>query len=145
ARLAETDALADLEPLGGPRERPPTAIVDALNQRRLDRSNGLAPNAYPIKARRDDPRVVDDQRVAGREEVREVAHARVLEVAVGSDNQHSRAVPRVRRLERDAFRRKDEIEGVDAHDGHRRAVKTVKLSSRVLWQRSSPALSLSWP
>ena len=36
ARLAETDSLADFEPLARPNERPPTAIVDALNQRRFD-------------------------------------------------------------------------------------------------------------
>ena len=36
ARLAETDALTHFEPLGRPHERPPTTVVDALNQRRFD-------------------------------------------------------------------------------------------------------------
>src|SRR6202021_3524667 len=42
ARLPEADALADLEPLGGPCKRAPTAIVDALNQGHFDRSDRLA-------------------------------------------------------------------------------------------------------
>ena len=41
---------------------------------------------------------------------------RVLEIAAGADDQHPRAVARICRLERDAFRGKNEIEGVDAHD-----------------------------
>ena len=120
ARLAETDALADFELLGGPHERPPAAIVDALDQRRFDRSDRLAPDPDAVEPRRDDPRVVDDQRVAGVEKVRQVAHVRVRQTAVGADNQHPRAVARIGRRERDAVGRENEIEGVDAHRGHRR-------------------------
>ena len=127
ARLAETDALADLEPLGGPRERPPAAIVDALDQGRFDRGDRLASDPDALEPRRDDPRIVDDQRVAG---VRKSGRSRTcasVRVAVGADNQHPRAVPRIRRSQRDALRRKNEIEGVDAHRGHRRPVEAVNL------------------
>ena len=50
ARLAEADALADLESLGRTRERPPAAVVDAFDQRRLDRSDRLASDPRPPRA-----------------------------------------------------------------------------------------------
>ena len=52
---------------------------------------------------------------------------RVHQGAVGADNQHPRAVPRIRRGQRDALWRENEIEGVDAHRGHRRSVEAVNL------------------
>ena len=70
SRVAEADALADLELLRRTRERPPAAVVDAFNQRRLDRSDRVAPDPHPFEPRRDDPRVIDDERVAAAQETR---------------------------------------------------------------------------
>jgi hypothetical protein len=53
-------------------------------------------------------------------------------MAVGADNQHSRAVPRIRGSQRDALWRENEIEGVDAHRGHRRPVEAVNPLGRGL-------------
>jgi hypothetical protein len=86
ARLAETDALADFEPLGGPYKRPPAAIVDALNHRRFDRGDSLASHPNALEPRRDDPRIVHDQRIAGSQEFRQITHVRIPEIAVGADN-----------------------------------------------------------
>ena len=83
ARLAKTDALADFEPLGGPRERPPAAIIDALDQGRFDRGDRLASDPDALEPRRNDSGVVDDQRIAGCEKVRQIAHVRVRQIAVG--------------------------------------------------------------
>ena len=77
ARLAEADALPDFEPLGRPCKRSPAAIVDALNQRRLDRSDRLAPDPDALEPRRDDPRIVHDQRIAGSQEIRQITHMRI--------------------------------------------------------------------
>ena len=52
---------------------------------------------------------------------------RIDKCAVGADHQHPRAVPRVCWLERDPVSGKNEIEGVDAHRGHRHPVKAVNL------------------
>ena len=125
ARLAETDALADFEPLGRPRERPPAAIIDALDQGRFDRGGRLASDPDALEPRRNDTGIVDDERIAGREKVWQVAHVRIRQGAVGADNQHPRAVPRIRWSERDAFRGENKIEGVDAHCGHRHPVEAV--------------------
>ena len=124
-RLAKTDALADFEPLGGARERPPAAIIDPLDQGRFDRSGRLASDPDALEPRRNDTGIVDDERVAGCEKVWQIAHVRVRQDAVGADNQHPRTVPRIRGSERDAFRAENKIEGVDAHCGHRHPVEAV--------------------
>ena len=72
-------------------------------------------------------RIVDDQRIAGREKVRQIAHMRVRQIAFGADNQHPSAVPRIRGRERDAFGGENKIEGVDAHRGQRHPVEGVTL------------------
>ena len=69
----------------------------------------------PVEPRRDHPRVVDDQRVAGAEEIRQIADAAVGERAVRADHQHPRRIARNRRRQRDALGRQVEIEQVDAH------------------------------
>ena len=116
-----------LRPLGGPRERPPTAIIDALDQRRFDRSDRLASDPDALEPRRNDSGVVDDQRIAG---VRKSGRSRTcasVQIAVWADNQHPRAVPRIRGSQRDAFEGENKIEGVDAHCGHRHPVEAVNL------------------
>ena len=144
ARLAETDALADFEPLGGPRERPPAAIIDALDQGRFDRGGRLAPDPDALEPRRNDSGVVDDDRIAGCEKVRQIAHVRVRQGAVGADNEHPGAVSRIRGSERDAFGVENKIEGVDAHCGHRHPIEAVNLWRGGAWaRRPQPAPWLS--
>ena len=134
--LAEADALADLELLGRAHERPPAAVVDALDQRRLDGRDRLAADPHAVEPRRDDPGVVDDERVAGLEEIRQVGDARVGQRAVRADDQHPGAVARRGGRERDALGRQVEIEGVDAHgDG-------IRGASESSGRATSPAVAL---
>ena len=70
----------------------------------------FARGAAPVQARGNDFGVVDDQRIAGAEIVRQVAHVLVLQRAVGAHDQHARRIARPRRPERNQVFRQIEIE-----------------------------------
>ena len=108
--LAEVDRVADARPLGVAQERLPFARPLALVQRRADAR--LA--APPFELGRDDLGVVEHQHVAGPQQLRQLEHLTVGDLAA-LDQQQPRAVARPRRPQRDPLRRKLEIEQVDAH------------------------------
>ena len=61
------------EPLGRPRESAPAAFVDALVQVEGDLRPTLAAHALAVQSGADHARVVEDERIAGAEQVGEVA------------------------------------------------------------------------
>ena len=87
-----------------------------LDQRRLYVGFRVAARAKPIEARANDSRVVDDQRVAGPQQLGEVRYMEIIESrgARGYD-EHARAVARARRTQGDRLGRKLEIKKIDAH------------------------------
>ena len=74
----------------------------------------LASPALPLELRGNDLGVVEDQHVARPEQLRQIEHLMVGNLAAAHDEQ-PRAVPRPRRPQRDAIGRKVEIEIGDAH------------------------------
>ena len=86
-----------------------------LMQRRFDRRDRLAPDANAVEPRRDHPRIVDDERVAGAQVIGQIADA-ASSSAPPAPTTSSRALSRGDgRAQRDALRGQFEIEGVDAH------------------------------
>ena len=75
--------------------------------------------ARSAQLRRQDPRVVDHEDVAGLEQIDEIGDMLVLERPVMRHDQHARAVPRLGRMERDAVVGQLEVEGVNFHGGVR--------------------------
>ena len=67
------------EALGGPREGAPAALVDALVQVEGDVRPVVAPPPLTLQRRADYARVVEHERVAGAEQVGQVAHVAVVE------------------------------------------------------------------
>ena len=82
--VAEADAVADGEALGRPREGAPAALVDALVQVEGDLRAVLATHPLALQRRADHARVVEHERVAGAEQVGQVAHEAVVELGVPS-------------------------------------------------------------
>ena len=75
----EADNFAFFQFLEGANECAPEIRAFALMQRRLYPRRSIAPDAAALKARRNDPRIIDDENIAGRQKVRQVAHAAVFE------------------------------------------------------------------
>ena len=118
ALLAEADDVARRELLAGPakaRQREPSSrsvsVASIFGVR-------AAADAAARQPRRDHLGVVDHQRIAGIEQVRQVAHAlvRKLRRAARPHHQQPRRIARRNRPQRDALGRQVEIEQVGAHE-----------------------------
>ena len=82
AFAAEAHDVADRKPLARLHQRVPARAVEPFDQRRRDRRFAIAAaDAAAVQTRRDHLGVVDDERVAGTQQVRQVAHGPVLEHA----------------------------------------------------------------
>ena len=116
--FAELDAIEQVELLARFGEGPPGIGIDPLVEVERDLRAGIAV-AVPRSAqlRRQDPRVVDDENVAGLEQVDQVGDMPVGQRAVMGHDQHARAVARLGWMERDPVGWQLEIEGVDVHGG----------------------------
>ena len=79
AVVAEADAVAGGEALGRPRERAPAALVDALVQVEGDLRPVLAAHPLALQRRADHARIVEHERIAGAEQVGQVADEAVVE------------------------------------------------------------------
>jgi hypothetical protein len=95
----------------------PALGADALDQRRFDLDGRSVAHTFALKARGDDARVVDDQRITGRKQIGKIAHGAVVEFrfCARTHHKHSRGVARVDRAKRNAIRRKVEIEQRGTH------------------------------
>ena len=91
---AEADDVALAEPLCRLHQRLPARPVDALDQRRLDFRLGVAAEPAPGQLGRDDLRVVDDELIAGAQELRQIAHAAIFERPARPDDEHARGIAR---------------------------------------------------
>src|SRR5439155_12457516 len=78
--VAEADAIPNGESLGRPGEGAPTAFVDALVQVEGDPRPTLAAQSLPLQRRADHARIVEDDGVAGAEQVGEVTDKAVVEL-----------------------------------------------------------------
>ena len=96
-RPAEADTLAEFQLLGRPHQRPPAARIEPLDQHRLDAGRGLAALAKPVEPGGNDAGVVDDQRIAGPDQARQIGDGEVGERAGGGDMQQPRGFARARR------------------------------------------------
>jgi hypothetical protein len=70
-----------------------------------------------VQTCRDDFGVVDDERVAGAQQLRQITHRAILERRghAGTHHQETRGVARRRRPQRDAVFRQNEVEEIGAH------------------------------
>ena len=112
------DGVARPEPFARARKgqppRPGVIFARHLSmQRNLD--TGLAARRRPDAAqpRRDDPGIVHDQKIAGAQQIRQVADSPVCRIR--TDMQQPRRIPRPRRRLGDPVFRQGKIEFVDAH------------------------------
>ena len=83
--------------------------------------------AQTVQPRRDDLGVVEDEHVAGAQEVRQVAHGTVFEprLAVRPHREQTRRIARGCRPKRDPLLGQVEIEQVDAHAAPAKGAATV--------------------
>ena len=133
ALVAEAHGIADGEPLRRLHERAPARAVEAFDEIRLDRRFRAASDAPPMQARRDHPRVVDDELVAGAQQLRQVAHDAILERRAGPHDKQPRRIARPRRAQRDPLRRQVEIEQVGAH-----APSSFRARRSMQWRDADP-------
>jgi hypothetical protein len=113
--IAEPDHVAGLKLLGRAHQRAPARSVDPLHQGRLDPRLVAATDAPAAQARGDHLRVVENQRVAWSEQIRQVAHAAIIELRSRPHDEQARRITRTDRPQRDAVRRQIEIEEVRSH------------------------------
>jgi len=115
--VPEPHHVARLELAGGLDQRLPARAIEPLDQRRLDPGLHRSAKAAAGQLRRDYLGVVDDELIAGPQEIRKIANGAVFEQGVVSRPHHQqpRGIARARRPQRDAIRRQGEIEEVGAH------------------------------
>ena len=114
-RRAEPEPVARREAPSGTGEGPPSRRVDPLEQRHRDGRRARAADALAVQFRRDHLGVVEDEHIARREQVRQVADVAVVEPLPRLHHEQPGRVARPRRAERDALLRQVEIEEIDAH------------------------------
>ena len=116
ALLAEAHDVAGREPLCRLDERAPARPVEAQVQRRLDRGlAGAAPDAPAAQPRRDHLAVVDHERVAGAQQIGQVAHGAIRHRRAGTHHEQPRGVPRRDWTQRNPLGRQLEIEQIGTH------------------------------
>src|SRR5262245_40663791 len=74
ALLAEAYDIAGGEALRGFHKGAPARAINAAVQCRLDGRLGAAPDAPALQSRRDHPGVINDDYVAGAQQLRQIAH-----------------------------------------------------------------------
>ena len=90
--------------------------AQALDQRHRDVGGEIAAPPHAFQRGGDDARVVEHQRIALAQQLRQVAHAAVRERRLARrHHEHARRVARARRVQRDPLLRQLEIEQVRAH------------------------------
>ncbi len=118
ALMTEPDAVALLDALAGTRESLPAGLVGTHVQRGRNRRLRRAfaqPHAFQLGG--NDTGVVEDKRIAGPQERRQVKDAMVLHaVFIRIDDEQARAVARVRRAQGDILLGQIEIEQVYTHE-----------------------------
>ena len=108
----ELDHVPVSHPPGVAQEGLPLARPLALVQGRADPRL----SAHPFELRRNDLGVVEDEHVAGPQQLGQIEH-RPIGNRFAVDQQQPRLVARARRAQRDPFGGQFEIEIVDAHGG----------------------------
>ena len=110
--MTEADTVAGLQSFGGAHECPPTLRSKALDQGRFDLNRNTVSLARSEQARRDDLGVVDNQKIAFAQHMRQVAHRAVFEFGrcIRMHDQELRGIARVRRTQRNRILRQLEIE-----------------------------------
>ena len=107
--LAELQPLALAHPRRGPRERLPDPVALLAYEEELDAT--ARPRAAADEARREDPRVVDDEEVARREVPLDVGEDRVLEPTGGPvHDEQARPISELGRLLRNEVVGEVEVE-----------------------------------
>jgi hypothetical protein len=93
AGILEYQARAGLQFLAGVHERVPVPVVHPFEQHALGRAAARVAAAEQPRGKH--PRVVDDEKIAGREQVRQIANARLVPRArVAVDNEEARRAAR---------------------------------------------------
>ncbi|MND77368.1 hypothetical protein D3C80_690470 [compost metagenome] len=117
ALITETDAVTLFDALAGARESLPARLVGAHVQRgRNSRLRRAFAQANALKLGGNDAGIVEDKRIAGLQERRQVKDAVVFHaVFIRIDHQQARAVARVRRAKGDILLGQIEIEQVYTH------------------------------
>ena len=116
AFLAEADDVAGCEFLGRPHEGAPARAVETLVSVASIFGSVVAADTPAGEPRRDHAGVVDHQRIAGIEQVRQVADAAILQPRPPGRTTRSRAASRgYSGPQRDALGRQFEIEQIGAH------------------------------
>ena len=118
AGMAEGDAVADPDTLARSGKcLPAFGAGPHVKGRRHRKFVATLPDPLAFELRRDDFRVVENQRVAGPEEAHQVGHAVIgkQRLAIGPDDEQPCTVARAGRPQRNILLRQIEIEQINAH------------------------------
>ncbi len=113
--VTEVHAVSHLQSLGGPRQRPPAACIAALDQVGRHLRLQFAAAANTRKRCGNDARIVEHERIAGAQQVRQLAHDAVGARRAGAYDQEPRGIARAHRMQRDAILGQLEVEEVCTH------------------------------
>ena len=91
ALFAETDEIADFEPLGRAGEGAPATLVDALMQVELDLRFGIAADACALERRRNDTCVVEDEHIAGPQQLGQLRDGAICDFGLTIRLHHEQA------------------------------------------------------
>ena len=113
--VAERQPVAFADTLGGTDKGKPSVGTGAHVQSCGDTRAVLAADAPAFELGGNDACIVEDERIAGLQQRRQIANDEIVECAIGFDRQQLCAVARVRWAKRDIVLREIEIEKIDAH------------------------------
>ena len=117
-RMPKSDAIPGLQALCRPCERAPPRPIHPFDQVERDLRLDAVAHPHTIERRRDHARIVEDERIAGLQKIRQIEHTAITQPAgLRIDHEHASRIPRVRRIERDPLLRQFEIEQVGTHGG----------------------------
>ena len=116
-------AIADLETFRGTREGAPGTVSDLLRQIEIDLRLHLSARTHARERRRNDARVVEDERVARIEQARQIANRLIGKIGIVAratalyrmHDQQARRIPRLGGTQRDGAIGQLEVEKVGAH------------------------------
>ena len=117
-RVPKADAIPGLQALCRPCERAPPRSIHPLDQVERDLRLDAVAHPHPVERRRDHARIVEDERIAGLQKIRQIENTAITQPAGPRiDHEHASRIPRVRRIERNPLLGQFEIEQVGPHGG----------------------------
>jgi hypothetical protein len=115
AVIAQLHFIEQLQALGGASESPPRMRIHTAVEVEGDLRAVVAAEAQALELGRQHAGIVDDEHIAGLQDLDEIGDVAVDQRLAWTDNEHACSVPRTHRVQRNAVGREVEVEFRNEH------------------------------